>query len=68
MPLVEQELVTPQEHIDLVGFELLDFCYRSLFVFLALCCRFTDSDYPFGISKLFLKILTETFISNRALI
>ena len=68
--LVEQELPTLPEHLSSarVGFELLNLYFpvlycRSLFVFfflfllsiaLSVLLRFKDSDYPFGISELFL--------------
>jgi hypothetical protein len=66
--LVEHELLTLPEHLSspgfLVVFVLLDrfmcmFC-RSLFVLflltfvLSVLLRFTDSNYPFGIFKLFI--------------
>ena len=69
VPLVEQELPTLPEHMRspsvLVGFMFLVLCvlfcrllfFPLSFFFLAIVLsvlRFTDSDYPFGIFKLFL--------------
>ena len=60
VPLVRQEMPTLPEHpISPPGFVLLDIYFmcmlcRSLFVLLAsVLLQYTDSDYPFGIFKLF---------------
>jgi hypothetical protein len=64
--LVEQELLTLPEHLSsppvFHGIRVSFICMfcRSLFVFfllvivLSVLLRYTDSDYPFGIFKLFL--------------
>jgi hypothetical protein len=68
MPLVEQELLTLQEHLSsppvfcgvhVTRLVLCEVFCRSLFVLFLLAIvlsglQFTDSDYPFGILKLFL--------------
>jgi hypothetical protein len=70
LPLVEQELLTLLEHLSAPPVFSEGSCYsifsfvcmfcRSLFVLfplaivLSVLLRFTDSDYPFGIFKLFL--------------
>ena len=72
MPQVEQELLTLPEHLSsppvFSGFELLDLqiyvyvlqiivCPFAFFLLaIVLYDRYTDSDYPFGIFKLFLPI------------
>ena len=58
MSLVEQELLTLPEHLSsppvLVGFVLyVCFIDRCLY-FCVVCSSLTDSDYPYGIFKLFL--------------
>jgi len=60
VPLVEQELLTLPEHLSshpvLVGFVLLDlFILFLLDIVLSVLLRYTDSDYLFGVFKLFLQ-------------
>ena len=55
MFLVEQELFTLPEHLSSIPGFFAGFVSLSLAIVLSVL-RFTDSDYPFGIFKLFLLI------------
>ena len=70
LPLVEQERPTLPEHPRLSGVGVprslvlcvcfvdrcLSFCIFLLAIVLSVLLRYTDSDYPFGIFKLFLRV------------